>query len=74
MFYLVDKSDALIREHASKMALRRVRRKNPKKDSLRILEGKTLKDALKASNKVVSKKPIVKVDTKKVKETNEEAI
>lgn len=67
MFYLVDKSNGLVREHDNKMALRRIRRKQPKNDSLRIVEGKTLKEALK-KEAVAPKEEVTKKEKKSKKE------
>jgi hypothetical protein len=47
MFYLIDSNDKLVREHENKASLRKIRRKSPIKDSLRITEGDTLKQSLK---------------------------
>lgn len=68
MFYLVDKKDELVRQSESRMALRRIRRKSTKPESLRIIEGDTLKKALavKVEVKVATKKE-EKIDKKQVK-------
>jgi len=69
-FYLVDKANVLVREHDNKMALRRIRRKQPKASSLRIIEGKSFKKALESEEKKADKKPVAKVEaTKKTKKT-----
>lgn len=52
MFYLIDSNDKLVREHENKIALRRIRRKNPVKDSLRITEGETFKASLKNAKEI----------------------
>jgi hypothetical protein len=52
MFYLVDSNDKQIREHENKIALRRICRKSPMKDSLRITEGETFKRSLRNAKEI----------------------
>lgn len=73
MFYLVDKQDNLVREHSDRRALRKIRRKLPKFESMRITEGETFKKSLsnesknEGETKVKAPKEKIKVSKKEVK-------
>ena len=56
MFYLVDQDSSLVKEHEKKSNLRRIVRNSDDKASLRIVEGKTLKSAIKAEEKMMDVK------------------
>ncbi len=56
MFYLVDAKNVLVKESDTRIALRRRRRKLPKTDKVRIIEGTTLANALKQEEKAKAPK------------------
>ena len=61
MFYIVNDKDELIREGEKRMTLRRVIRKSPDKELLRIIEGSSLVKALKVKiGKVIKLKTVSK--------------
>lgn len=66
MFFLINKKNEEIRRSENRMALRRAKRKLPKSDSLRILEGNTVAQALKAEEKAL-KAEATKKEAAKVK-------
>ena len=74
MFYLVTKKNESLREHEDKMALRRIKRKQEKPDTLRIIEGKSLKKALEREAKAEVKEvaPVAKKKAKRVKKEKAE--
>lgn len=65
MFFLINKKNEEIRRSENRMALRRAKRKMPKADSLRLVEGDNLSKALKAEERSIKEAATKKEAEKK---------